>query len=568
MAEKASINLTSMDFAEIKANLKAYLKTQDEFSDYNFEGSGLNVLVDLLAYNSQNNAYLANILANESEIDTAILRSNVVSRAKLLGYTPKSTTASRAVLSITIDDPSNLSTSLLLPRGTKFVVKSSSQQFVFVTLQDYNLNIDNTGIFRNDEVEVFEGTIRAYSFDVQDERRYIIPSKKIDTNTLKVVVFDNSSTNSYTTYEKAFGVSKINADSSVYWVYETDGGQFEIKFGDDVFGKKPITNGIVYCEYLESSGSSANDFSKFSLVGTFEGYENAEITVVTVNTSAGGAEAESTNSIKINAPRFYQSQNRAITKDDFAAVTNDIYPYAKSVAVWGGEETTPPQYGQVFISIIPNSLSKLTSTNKRDLERKIKTRTVAGITPVIVDPKFIKLNMTVYADIRRNTTNGISIFTKQISDLIEEYFENTFGIFNSDFYYSNLLTEIKNFSRSIVGVRANYSLSLTGSLITETYSFENKLVPGSISTNKVRLLGETPFNNIKDVSGVLYSGTTVIGSVDYDKGLVTINTKLIQESSSGYIEVFATPLEDDVFAGFATALVLDKTRLSVELRSV
>lgn len=571
MAEKALINLTAMEFSDIKENLKAFLRKQDEFTDYNFEGSGLSIILDLLAYNSQHTAYLANMLANEAEIDSAILRSNVVSRAKLLGYTPKSTTASRAVLSITVDDPGNQSTSLLMPRGTKFIAKSSSQQFTFTTLEDYNLHLDESGVFSNDEVEVFEGIIKAYSFDVtSDERRYIIPSKKIDTNTLRVGVFDNISSNEYTVYEKAHGINKVGSDSAVFWVYETDGGFYELKFGDGVFGKKPTLNGVVYCEYLESNGSSANDLSQFSLVGAFEGYENADISVETINASAGGSEPEATSSIKINAPRFYQSQNRAITKEDFAAVTNDIYPYAKSVAVWGGEELNPPQFGKVFISIIPKNLTKLTSTNKRDLERKIRSRSVAGIAPVVVDPKFINLNMTIHASVRKNATNGLSNFSKQITDLVETYFDNTFGIFDSGFYYSNLLAEIKNYSRAIVGVRAEYSLSLVNSLNQTDFAFENAIIPGSVRTNKVRLTGTTEFYPIEDNNGdgTLYAGTVSIGTVNYDTGKIIIDTTKIQETTTNVLEVFVTPANDDILAGFATAIVLNKNRLSVELRSV
>ena len=571
MADKALINLTSMEFSEIKENLKAFLRKQDEFTDYNFEGSGLSIILDLLAYNSQHTAYLANMLANEAEIDSAILRANVVSRAKLLGYTPKSTTAARAVLSISVDDPGNKSTSLLMPRGTRFVAKSANQQFVFVTLEDYNLHLDNLGIFRNDEVEVFEGTIKAFSFDVTSkERRYILPSKKIDTSTLRVAVYENSSSNNYEVFERALGVNKIGSDSKVFWVYETDGGYYELKFGDGVFGKQPTLNGIVYTEYLDSNGSAANDLSQFSLIGTFEGYENADIKVRTVNVSAGGSEPEATSSIKINAPRFFQSQNRAITKEDFAAVTNDIYPYAKSVAVWGGDELNPRQFGKVFISIIPKSLTKLTSTNKRDLERKIKARSVAGITPVITDPKYINLNMTVYVSIRKNSTSGLNNFSKQIKDLIETYFDNTFGIFDSDFYYSNLLTEIKNYSRAIVGARAEYSLSLVNGLTQSDFAFENEIVPGQIRSNKVRLTGTTAFYSIEDTKsdGTLYAGTVAVGKADYKNGKISINTSIIQETTTGALEIFVTPLNDDIRAGFATAILLNKERLSVELRSV
>jgi len=570
MSEKALINLTAMDFSEIKENLKAFLRNQSEFSDYNFEGSGLNVLIDLLAYNSQNNAYLANMIANESEIDSAILRSNVVSRAKLLGYTPKSNTAARAVLSVIISDPGNTTTSLLMPRGTRYVVRAGAQQFTFVTLQDYNLPLNEDGVYRNDEIEVFEGIIKSFSFDAIEDRRFVIPSKKLDTSTLKVVVFDSYAYNANEIYEQAFGVSKIGPTSAVFWIYETDNGNYEIKFGDNVFGKTPILNSIVYTEYLETNGSSANDFSQFSLVGVFEGYENADVTIESINSSSGGSEPELTSSIKLNATRFFQSQNRAITKEDFAAITNDIYPYAKSVAVWGGEEVSPPKYGQVFISIIPNSITKLTSTNKRDLERKIRDRSVVGIQPKIVDPKFIKINLSTFVDVRRNSSSGLNNFSKEIRDLIVSYFDNGFGIFNNDFYYSNLLTIIKNYSRSIVGVRAEYTISLTASLLDTDYYFENAIVKGSLKSNKVRVAGDSVFYTIEDTNsdGILYAGLTAIGTVNYDTGSIYVNTSIIQETSTGALELFVEPLEDDIFAGFATAIALDTTRLAVELRSV
>jgi hypothetical protein len=494
----------------------------------------------------------------------------VVSRAKLLGYTPKSNTAARAVLSVIISDPGNTTTSLLMPRGTRYVVRAGAQQFTFVTLQDYNLPLNEDGVYRNDEIEVFEGIIKSFSFDAIEDRRFVIPSKKLDTSTLKVVVFDSYAYNANEIYEQAFGVSKIGPTSAVFWIYETDNGNYEIKFGDNVFGKTPILNSIVYTEYLETNGSSANDFSQFSLVGVFEGYENADVTIESINSSSGGSEPELTSSIKLNATRFFQSQNRAITKEDFAAITNDIYPYAKSVAVWGGEEVSPPKYGQVFISIIPNSITKLTSTNKRDLERKIRDRSVVGIQPKIVDPKFIKINLSTFVDVRRNSSSGLNNFSKEIRDLIVSYFDNGFGIFNNDFYYSNLLTIIKNYSRSIVGVRAEYTISLTASLLDTDYYFENAIVKGSLKSNKVRVAGDSVFYTIEDTNsdGILYAGLTAIGTVNYDTGSIYVNTSIIQETSTGALELFVEPLEDDIFAGFATAIALDTTRLAVELRSV
>lgn len=564
----AQVNLTSMEFSEIKESLKEFLKQQDEFKDYNFEGSGLNAILDLLAYNSQNNAYLANMLANESEIDTAIIRANVVSRAKLLGYTTKSATAARAVLSLSINDPSKHVASLVLPRGARFTVKSDRQQYTFVTLQEHVLQGDGNGLYKNDAVEVFEGILKGYSFTVDsDERRYIIPSTKIDTSTIRMAVYDNQTANQYTVYEKASGLANIKADTPAYWVYETDGGNYEVKFGDGVFGKRPPLNGIVYVEYLETNGPDANDFSRFSLVGSFDGYENADVRISVVANSAGGADPEATSTIKLNAPRYFQSQNRAVTKEDYAAVTHDIYPYAKSVAVWGGEEATPPQFGKVFVSIIPRSLTKLTESNRRDIERKLKARSVIGITPVVIDPKFVGLNLNVTAVIRRNSVNGLGNFTAQIKEVVKRHFDEGFGIFDRDFYYSNLVSDIKGHSRAIVSVRADYTLSMTHPITgTLTYEFENAINKGSVKSSLVRLTGSTEYQSLTDKEGKLYIGTTEVGTVDYKTGKLVINTTAIRETSAEKLEVFVAPAIDDVYTGFATALVLNKDRLSVELK--
>lgn len=564
----AQVNLTSMEFGEIKESLKEFLKQQDQFKDYNFEGSGLNAILDLLAYNSQNNAYLANMLANEAEIDTAIIRANVVSRAKLLGYTPKSATAARAVLSLSINDPSKHVASLVLPRGARFTVKSDRQQFTFVTLQEHVLQGDGNGFYKNDAVEVFEGILKGYSFTVDsDERRYVIPSTKIDTSTIRMAVYDNQTANQYTVYEKASGLANVKADTPAYWVYETDGGYYEVKFGDGVFGKRPPLNGIVYVEYLETNGPDANDFSRFSLVGSFDGYENADVRISVVANSAGGADPEATSTIKLNAPRCFQSQNRAVTKEDYAAVTHDIYPYAKSVAVWGGEEATPPQFGKVFVSIIPRSLTKLTEANRRDIERKLKARSVIGIIPVVIDPKFVGLNLNITAVIRRNSVNGLGNFTAQIKEVVKRHFDEGFGIFDQDFYYSNLVAVIKGHSKAIVSVRGDYTLSMSQPITgTLTYEFENSINEGSVKSSLVRQTGSAEYQSLSDKAGKLYLGKTEVGTVDYKTGKLVVNTQSIRETSAEKLEVFVTPTIDDVYTGFATALVLNKERLSVELK--
>ena len=549
-------NLVNMDFNGIKDSLKEFMRKQDEFKDYNFEGSGLNVLLDVLAFNSMNNAYLANMLANESEIDSAIIRANVVSRAKLLGYTPKSTTASRAVLSVSINGPTNGQSSLLMPRGTRFVVKSDKTQHVFLTLKEYNLRPDASGVYKHDAIEVFEGTLKAYSFDVDNtERRYVIPSTNIDTSTLKVAVYPDQTSNDYEEFVHSNTIINVTKDSPVFWTYETDNGLHEIRFGNGVFGKRPQVGSVVYAEYLETNGSVANGLSRFSLVGSFEGFENADITIKTVVESDGGAEPESTSSIKINAPRFFQSQGRAVTKEDYVTVVKDIYPQAKSVAVWGGEEVTPPRFGKVLVSIIPMNNGVLTSSNKRELQRKLKDRGVIGIEPVIIDPKFINMNLTVVATVRGGQT--LPALHSTIRSRVNTFFD-AFGSFDQDFHYSNLVADIKSI-RGVAGVNVDVLLSIKPVIGDNVVvNFENAIRKGSIRSSRI------DGTSIKDVEGKILLGTKVIGTVDYLKGSITIDPKGLNLDG---LEVFGQAEELDIYAGKGSALRLNEQRLSIDLRT-
>ena len=566
-----SVNLVDMDFHSIKESLKEFMKKQTVFKDYNFEGSGLSALLDVLAYNSQNNAYLANMLANEAEIDSAVVRANVVSRAKLLGYTPRSITAARAVLSVSIFDAARQQDTLVIPRGTRFTVKGDGQQYVFVTLKPHTLKKLGTK-FTADDVEVFEGQIKAHTFDVETtERRFVLPSNTIDTSTLLVAVYPNATATTFDVFQRAHGIAKIDKDTPAYWIQETDAGYHELKFGDGVFGKAPAVNSVVYVEYLETQGRAANNLSRFALVGSFAGYENADITIRTVQESNGGAAPETTNQIKLNAPRFFQSNNRAVTKSDFAAVANDVYPYAKSVSVWGGEEVNPPQFGKVFVCIIPQNLIKLTSANKKDIERKIKERAVIGIQPVVVDPKFLRLNMTVTTTLRSTTNVSLGALSSQIRALVEGYFDNGFGTFDTDFHYSELLTLIQNHSRAIAGTRIDYTMNIDFPIREKELvgSYENALVPGSIKSMPVVWKKDGKTYQIIDKPagsvGVLSINDKTVGKVNYATGEIRLDTSNI---GSTELTFTATPANDDLIAGFATAIMLNKNNLTVELKTV
>lgn len=563
-----AINLVSLDFEDIKDSLKNYFKTQDEFKDYNFDGSGLNTLLNVLAFDAQQNAYLANMLANESNIDTAVLRENVVSRAKIVGYTPKSQKAAKAVLSISINDPTNQSSSLLLPRGTRFTAGSAGNVYSFTTLVDYNLYLNPvSGQYENTEIEVFEGTIKAVSWTVDRDTRFVINNLKIDTDSLKVAVFPSYNDGNGETYERAIGLERVNPESRVFWIGETDGARFELLFGDNVFGKKPQITHVVYAEFLATNAADANGYNRFALAGQFAGYENSQITITTINPSNGGTGAESTNSIKVNAPRAYAAQGKATAPDDYSSLVTDLYPYAHAVNSWGGDEERPVKYGKTYISVIPQGGGVLTEYTKNDLIRKIKKRAVSGITPVFVDPEYIRFNMTCYANIRRNSIANLKPFSTELRTLIIDFFKNKFYNFDSSFYYSNLVTEIENYSRSINSVRLDFELSIADIIGRSTFNFKNAIVPGTIRSTKLDIAQNISSVSITDVNGKLYLDKALIGKVDYETGYIEITDNTIS-SSNNLIEIFVTPVNDDVIVSNRSVIIMDESRLSVELRSV
>ena len=563
-----AINLVSLDIEDIKTSLKNYFKTQSEFSDYNFDGSGMTVLINALAFDAQQTAYLANMIANEADIDTAVLRENVVSRAKIVGYIPKSMRAPKATISVKIFDPSNQSSSLLLPRGTRFLSGSSGAVYSFITLNDYNLYLNEvTGNYENNEIDIYEGTFKAVSWVVDNDTRYVINNTNIDTDTLKVGVFDSYNTQKGEFYSRAVGLERVKSDSQVFWIGETDGRRFELIFGDNVFGKKPINTNVVYAEFIATSGPATNGYNRFSLAGQFAGYENSQITIATINPASGGAMFESMESIKINAPRAYASQGKASVTDDYSTLVKDFYPYAKSVNSWGGDEERPVKYGKVFICVIPDGGGVLTEYTKNDLVRKLKSRGVAGITPVFVDAEYIKFNVTAYVNVRRNSISSMKPFANELRAEIEKFFDTKFYNFNTSFYYSNILADIENYSRSITSARLVYELSIEDIVGREYFNFQNPIVEGSIRSSKLSVTQNVNALSITDKGGVLYLDKVIVGKVDYDTGLIQITNNTIS-SSDNLIEIFVTPVNDDVIVSNRSVITLDKQRLSIELGAI
>ena len=415
------LQVTELDFDDIKDNLKTYMKNQTEFSDYNFEGSGLSTIIDLLAYNTHYLGMNANMALNEAYLDTATLRSSVVSHAKTLGYTPRSARAPVAYLEVTINN-SNL-TSITVDKGTKFTTQVDGTTYAFVVNATRSATPVN-GILRFSNLEVYEGTLvtAKYTVDNNDiEKKYMLTDNRADTTTLKVSVQNSASDVSTTTYTLASDISQVTATSNVYFLQENEDGKFEVYFGDDVVGKKPTDGNIVILEYVVTNKEKANGASTFS--GTSVGGET-DITIATTSAASGGAEPETIQSIKYNAPLDFASQGRAVTTDDYKVIVPKVFADTQAVQIWGGEDNDPPVYGQVFISIKTNSGINLTQSQKDTIASSLDKFNIASVRPSIVDPETTKIKLTTSFKFNSNVTN------KTTSDL-ETLVRKTITDYNS-----------------------------------------------------------------------------------------------------------------------------------------
>lgn len=450
-------NVTELDFDKIKDNIKNYLKSQDKFSDYNFEGSALSVLIDMLAYNTHYNAVNAHYSLNEAFIDSAQLRSSVVSHAKLLSYTPRSVLCSSIRINITVNNPvgSPPPAFITMPRGTKFVTNLGTEQYVFVTTETQNASYDeaNNNYYFSD-VEIKEGVLKRIRFRVDNDieiQKFEIPEKNVDISTLKVLVRDNEESSKFTSYTKFTELFLLNDIKNVYFLNENTNEKYEIFFGDGVIGVKPNNDNIVELEYIYSKGTIANGAGSFRLLDNIAG--NTDVTLdLQGNKSSGGAERESIESVRFNAPLTFITQNRAITADDYIYIIRKEVPNIEAISVWGGEVASPPDFGKVFISIKPVGANALTQSEKDNvIQNVLKTKNVVSITPVLVDPEFSFIEVEATFKYNPNLTNLIKIQLESVvRSAIISYNDNNLKQFDGVFRASQLLNAIDNSNEAIL----------------------------------------------------------------------------------------------------------------------
>jgi hypothetical protein len=589
------LDISELDFQGIKENLKTFLSQQDEFRDYDFQGSGMNILLDVLAYNTHYLGYNANMLANEMYLDSASQRSSVVSLAKQVGYTPRSATSSKATIDVTVNNASG--SSITMSRGTKFTSTVDGTAYNFVNNADVSISpVD--GVYKFSNLEVFEGTFLNFKYTVNTadtEQRFVIPNDDVDTTTLTVKIQESATDTTTNTYTLASGITGLDSTSKVYFLQEVENGRFEVYFGDGVLGKAVADGNIVILDYITCNRDAPNGASTFTLSGNVGGFTN--VTISTIGNAAGGDSPETIKSIKYNAPRDYTSQDRAVTADDYKVLVKSLYANAQSVQVYGGEDAAVPDYGKVYISIRAKSGSNLTELTKTDLVKSLKSFAVASVTPVIIDPEttFITLTTTFKYD-SSLTTKDVSTLQTDVLNAVTVYNTESLEDFTGMFRYSEVLKRIDDADPSILSnitkVRMYKFITPTlNSALKYTLSFNNAFfnphsghnasAGGVVSSTGFKISNDSSTNeHFLDDDGagnirVYYlSGTTRIytsesfGTINYSTGEIVLTSANITSISnvdgvaSTRIRVTVTPDSNDIIPVRNQTLEIDTSNSS------
>lgn len=449
----ASIKATELDFFQIKDNLKEYLRSQDRFKDYDFDGAGLSVLLDVLAYNTHYNAVNANMALNEVFLDTAQFRNNVVSHAKMLGYVPRSINSSFATIDLVVNSPSGSPASLLIPRGTEFSSSLNNVQYTFTLLTSQTIVPNLGGVYAIEDLQINEGRLKTFSYTVDsfDGNLYFeIPDSTVDINSLIVTVRANATSEDATTFSLARNFVEVTPTTNAYFIQESLDGKYEIYFGDGIVGKKLDAGNVVELEWLSTNGAVANGCTTFSLANDIQG--NEDVTITTVTKAVGGYDRETIDSIKFNAPLSYVAQNRVITPDDYKVTITNGYSNIETISVWGGEENDPPEYGKVYISIKPNGGSALNNAEKQFIiDNVIKPKAIVSVIPEIIDPEYTYIKLEVFFKYNPNLTSKSESDLRQlVSSVIQNYNNTDLKKFDGVFRASKLQRLIDTCDPSIL----------------------------------------------------------------------------------------------------------------------
>ena len=607
------VNFANLDFDQVKTSLKEYLQANSNFTDYNFEGSNLSSVLDVLAYNTYITSYNANMVANEVFIDSATLRENVVALARNIGYLPRSRTAAKANVTFFVDctsitpTPSNVT----LKKGP--VAASSSAfgnaSFVFSILDDITVPVLD-GIATFDEIAIYEGTLLTSTFTYSSNnvnQRFILPNTGIDTTLIGVTVKTNESSTAETKYSYQDSLFDIKSDSKVYYLQEVEDERYELFFGDGVFGKKLEEGNFITANYIVNNGDAGNGISNFAFSGKLIYNRNASDYTITSGVSlltsgsksSGGETIESVESVKKFAPRVYASQNRAVSANDYETlIPAKIYPETESISVFGGEDLVPPQYGKVFISIKPRSGDFLPNLTKENIRMKLKKYAVAGIVPEILDLKYLYIEAHSKVYYNSNLVPSSAYIGTVVQTNAQKYAESTeLNRYGARFKYSKFLNIIDQSQEGITSNITTIDMRRDMRAVLNTFAeysigfgnqFHIKNMDGyNIKTSAFRVvgindpvyLGDIPDTNRETGNLFLFTVPSVnstsptivrrnVGTIDYIKGVVTISPiNIISgkiKDGQTIVEIQATPHSNDVIGLQDLYLQLDITNSTFE----
>lgn len=602
-----SINLVGLDFDTLKASLKTYLKAQAQFADYDFDGSNMSVLLDVLAYNTYQNAFYLNMVASEMFLDSAQLRNSVVSIAKALNYTPRSTKSARATIDAQFAQ-SNLS-SFTIPEGTRFIGKNSNTNYTFVTDESTVLYPSN-GYFTANNITLYQGTLFTDTFVINygiENQRLIVSNDTADTTSIKVLVReDGGSANSL--YVQATSLFGLSNTSNVFFVQAADRGRYEVVFGDGVFGRRPKNGSAVSVQYRAVAGSDGNGTTDFTLVdnlGAYNGFGSAITpTISVIQTGYGGANAESIEQIRFRAPRYYQTQERAVTESDFSTLITQRFQDIKAVHVYGGETLMgAPQYGRVFISPATFTGEPVSDSEKLEIESFIIDKCSLGTVPIIIDPDrlYLVINVDVLYKASETVKTSKDIQTEVKNAIVD--FNNTYmKDFNTTFRQSKFEALVDASDHAIYSNDTNVVLKKIASVelnssATINVLYRNALEPGTITSSSFvsggRTYQLTDFNPNANTLSISQSGNETIvtnssrliylkditvlgavtytsaGTVDYDTGAISVNAITVTNllDSSGIV-VYAKPPYGNISSKENDVIDIDIEELNITVNQI
>ena len=590
--------ITELDFDSIRSNLKTYLESQDRFKDYNFDGSGLSILLDVLAYNTHYQSFYTNMVSNEMFIDSAVKRASVVSHAKQIGYTPHSKKS--AVASVQLSYSSNGgASSIVVPAKTPFTAVKDKITYTFYNTSPITIGATGDAPFVSEAFNVVEGQYKtiSYIYSVTDETKITIPSNIVDTSylTVRVSTSATDNTGSDDVWKNSTDITDVTSTSQVYFLRENPEGFYEIKFGDNIIGKKLNNGNVVTIEYLDTNGSAANFIGRddSSTNRSFSADSLTNATVIVDSSAVGGSDRETIESIRTNAPLFYQTQDRAVTSNDYKSLILKNYGNADDITVFGGEDLNPPQYGRVFITIKPSSSTVLTENEKETIRRDILTpKSVVGIVPEIMDPDYTYISFNAkfsYDDSLNDKTepllkSAINLFLDFYADVSLSRFGRNLYInkleedcrkLDPSLYYVDVDVEMEKrfaplLNRSqFVTIRFNNTIlntvhdakdGINGKPAVQSTEFAYKKNDGTVflagidsdMDGNLRI-----YENIDNVRTTVFSN---VGTVDFENGIVEIKDFApLSASRNGTIRFKATPREDVVYSGENNILIRDLT---------